>query len=135
MSSYGTAQSPTDTPPPPVVDAHEPTCSVPWPTVLVEGEEKAGKSTQTARFTGCGRFSEAFWLELGTEGTAEWYGLVPGAKYKVLEHDGKFATILAKIAQVHAYAEWTVAQGLPPVCFVFDSAGALWKQIQAWVDW
>src|SRR5690349_8563430 len=121
MSAYATTQTPAVTEPP-HVDCHEPTCSVPWPTVLIEGEEKSGKSTETARFTGCGRFSQSFWLELGTEGTAEWYGKVPGAKYQVLEHDGKFATIKAKIAQVHAYAEWTVEQGLPPICFVFDSA-------------
>jgi hypothetical protein len=134
MSAYATTQPPTATEAPPVA-SHKPTCAVPWPTTLLEGGEKAGKSTEAAKFTGCGKFSKAFWFELGTEGTAEWYGLVPGAEYEVLEHDGKFATLKQRIAEVHAYAEWAIANGLPPVCFVLDTVGALWKQIQTWVDW
>lgn len=134
MSQYPTAPAPTATEPPPV-DCHKPTCRVPWPTALIEGGEKAGKSTEAAKFTGCGRFSRSFWLELGTEGTAEWYGLVPGAAYEVLEHDGKLTSFKQRLAQVHAYAEWTIANGQAPICLVVDTIGALWNQIQAWVDW
>lgn len=136
-SETATTETPAvaQVPAPPHVECADPTGAVPWPTVLVEGGPKSGKSIEVARFTGDARFSAAFWLELGMEGTGNWYKLVPGSRYKLLTHDGKFAQIRKRIAEVHAYAQWAVDNNLPPVLFVMDTIGALWNMIQTWVDW
>jgi hypothetical protein len=125
----------TAVPPPPRVESRKPTGSTPWPSILIEGGEKSGKSHEAAKFTGDERFSQAFWLELGSEGTAEWYGLVPNARYELLLHNGTFTSIRQRIAEVHAYAQWTVDTGQAPIMLVIDTIGALWRMIQAWVDW
>jgi len=130
-----TSPAAVEVPAPPHVECEDPTGAVPWPTVLIEGGPKSGKSIEAAQFTGDARFSAAFWLELGMEGTGNWYKLVPGSRYKLLTHDGRFAQIRKRIAEVHAYAQWAVDNNQPPVLFVVDTVGALWLMIQAWVDW
>lgn len=120
----------------PVVPSHIPTGAIPWPTILVEGGEKSGKSFELALFTGCGEFSKAWWIEVGMEGTAEQYKLVPGADYHVVDqHDGALPKIMDRLADIHRHAVWTNATGRKPILVAVDSAGAIWKSIQAWVDW
>lgn len=119
----------------PVVPSHDPTGAIPWPTVLLEGGEKAGKSYELALFSGCGEFSQTWWIEVGMEGTAEMYKLVPGSQYRVVEHSGSIPEIMARLAIVHQHAVWSNATGRKPVMVVVDSGGAIWKITQAWVDW
>lgn len=119
----------------PVVPSDEPDGAVCWPTVLFEGGEKAGKSYELALFSGCGEFSQTWWIEVGMEGTARMYGRVPGADYKIVRHSGSIPEIMDRIADIHRHAVWTNATGRKPILVVVDSGGAIWKITEAWMDW
>lgn len=136
MSAYPTQRALSVVPDTePVVPADDPDGAIPWPTVLLEGSEKAGKSYELALFSGCGEFSQTWWIEVGMEGTARMYSRVPGASYKIVRHSGSIPEIMARLADIHRHAVWTNATGRKPVLVVVDSGGAIWNITQAWVDW
>lgn len=58
----------------------KPTGAVPWPLVLLEGEEKAGKSWALAELSASDKVGDTYWFDLG-EGAADEYGAIPGARY------------------------------------------------------
>src|SRR4051812_37122880 len=74
------------------------------PMIVLCGPEKCGKSHEAARGTGSDLIGIAFWIEIGgSEGTADYYGRVPGANYEIVPHDGSYQDILDAI-------RWAVAQ-------------------------
>ncbi|KWW97384.1 hypothetical protein LI90_4356 (plasmid) [Carbonactinospora thermoautotrophica] len=113
------------------IRSRKPTGRVPWPTLLLEGEEKAGKSYRLAEFSTSKRIGDSWWLDLG-EGAADEYGALPGARYEVLEHDGSYASILEQIIAVREYAAEVQARGEPPVALFIDSMSALWDSLKDW---
>src|SRR4028119_1593003 len=72
----------------------QPTGRVPWPCILLEGEEKAGKSWALAQFSSSDKIGALYWIDLN-EGAGDEYGAVPGARYQLVEHDGSYAAVLA----------------------------------------
>lgn len=94
-----------------------------WPTILLAGPYKAGKSWVAAEATGSERFGTSIWIEIG-EGTAEEYGdgNVPGSDYEIFGHDGSFTEILASVRA--AVAEPQI-DGKPNL-LVVDSMTELW---------
>ncbi|WP_369387265.1 AAA family ATPase [Streptomyces sp. CG1] len=117
--------------PPPRLRTRKPTGIVPWPKILIEGEEKAGKSWLAAQFTGSKPTGQAYWLELG-EDTADEYASVPGANYLLIEHNGTYRDILGQIEAVHAEAKRAAAAKEPPVVLVVDSISLLWRMLVNW---
>lgn len=117
---------------------HEPSGAVPPPFLLVEGEEKAGKSTEVAKFTGCDRIGQTYWIELGSgERTGEWYIKVPGAKYLLADHDA-VSTWRGLNEQIDAIAEDVekrLAAGEKTPMIVIDSMTAEWRGLSKWADW
>src|SRR3954453_11884006 len=81
----------------------KPTGRVPWPCVLLEGEEKAGKSWALAQFSTSDRIGALYWIDLN-EGTGDEYGAIPGANYQLIEHDGSYAAVLAAVQAIKAQA-------------------------------
>lgn len=118
-------------PAPPAVKSRRPTGRVPWPVILVEGGEKAGKSWAFAEFSGSSRIGQSYYLDLG-EGTAEEYGNVPGARFEILDHDGTYAQILTRVREVKALARWAVDNGQPPVALGVDTIGDIWEGLKDW---
>ncbi|MFE1559009.1 hypothetical protein ACFW6V_28995 [Streptomyces sp. NPDC058734] len=118
-------------PAPPPLRTRKPTGVIPWPKILIEGEEKAGKSFTAAAFTGCERVGQAYWLELG-EDTADEYIGVPGADYVIIEHNGTYRDILGQLEAVHAEARRAAANHEPPVVLVIDSMSLLWRMLVNW---
>jgi hypothetical protein len=122
----------------PELKFHEPTGAVPPPFVLVEGEEKAGKSTVIAKFTGCDRIGQTYWIELGSgERTGEWYKKVAGAKYLLADHDA-VSTWRGLNEQIDAVAEDVekrLAAGEKTPMIVIDSMSAEWRGLSKWADW
>lgn len=116
---------------PPRLRTRKPTGIVPWPKILIEGEEKAGKSWLAAQFTGSKPTGQAYWLELG-EDTADEYASVPGADYLLIEHNGTYRDILGQIEAVHAEAKRAAAAKEPPVVLVVDSVSLLWRMLVNW---
>lgn len=106
-----------------------PTGIVPWPLILIEGGEKAGKSWSAAALSASTKVGQTYWLDLG-EGSADEYGAVPGARYEVIEHDGTWAQILGSVTAVRDLAAKAAANSEPPTVLVIDSMTAEWNLLK-----
>ncbi|MGY1590872.1 hypothetical protein ACI79D_02730 [Geodermatophilus sp. SYSU D00708] len=111
----------------------QPTGRVPWPCILLEGEEKAGKSWALAQFSSSDRIGALYWIDLN-EGAGDEYGAVPGAKYQLVEHDGSYAAVLAAVQAVKAEARRAADAGEPPVVLGIDTGSAIWDGLKDWAS-
>lgn len=109
----------------------KPTGIVPWPLLLVEGEEKAGKSWMVAKLSASERVGRCLWVELGSEGTADQYGQIPGADYEIVEHNGTWMGLVQVIRDATVIAQEAQDAGEPPVMLAIDSATAEWDLLKA----
>lgn len=110
-----------------------PTGAVPWPLVLIEGGEKAGKSWAAAVLSSSEKVGRTLWVDWA-EGAADEYGAIPGARFEVIEHDGTWMDILAQVKAARDVAQQAVDAGEKPVVLVIDSMTAEWDQLKEWVD-
>ncbi|WP_181800942.1 DEAD/DEAH box helicase family protein [Streptomyces shenzhenensis] len=96
------------------------------PMMLLVGPEKSGKSYVAAQGSGTDLIGMTYWIEIGgSEGTADYYGRVRGARYEIVPHNGTYQDILDAI-------RWAVAQ--PPVngkpnMIVVDNMTVLWDML------
>jgi hypothetical protein len=111
----------------------QPTGRVPWPCILLEGEEKAGKSWALAQFSSSDRIGALYWIDLN-EGAADEYGAVPGANYQLVEHDGSYAAVLAAVQAIKAEARRAADAGEPPVVLAIDTGSAIWDGLKDWAS-
>jgi hypothetical protein len=111
----------------------KPTGRVPWPCVLLEGEEKAGKSWALAQLSASDRIGTLYWIDLN-EGAGDEYGAIPGAAYELVEHDGSYAQVLAAVQAVKAEARRAADAGEPPVVLGIDSGSAIWDGLKDWAS-
>jgi hypothetical protein len=109
----------------------KPSGVVPWPLILVEGGEKAGKSWACAELSTSKRIGQMYWIDLG-EGSADEYGAIPGADYLIVEHDGSFAAIYAAVEEIYKLAQKALMAGEKPVALVIDSMTAEWDLLKDW---
>ncbi|OKI47204.1 hypothetical protein [Micromonospora sp. CB01531] len=110
-----------------------PTGRVPWPLILVEGGEKAGKSWAAAVLSASAKVGQTYWLDLG-EGAADEYGAIPGSRYEVIEHDGSWGQIFGAVEAVRDLARQAADAGQPPVVLVIDSMTAEWELLKSLAD-
>lgn len=113
------------------LQTRKPTGAVPWPLVLIEGEEKAGKTWACAEFTASDKVGRCFWIDLG-EGGADEYGAIPGANYEIVEHDGSFTVLLANVKEIHAIAGKALKAGEKPVVLIIDTMTDEWDMLKDW---
>ncbi|MDH6499554.1 AAA family ATPase [Streptomyces sp. SAI-149] len=125
--------APAGTAKPPAVQlkTRKPTGIVPWPLLLIEGEEGAGKTYSAALFSSSDRIGQMYWIDLD-EGSADEYAAIEGANYLIIEHDGTYRDILEQVEAVHAEARRAAAAGEPPVVLTIDSGSALWRMLTNW---
>ncbi|MFI5990302.1 hypothetical protein ACIBAC_00410 [Streptomyces sp. NPDC051362] len=97
------------------------------PMILLAGAEKTGKSRLAAEGTASELIGKTWWIEIGgSEGTADYYGRIPGANYEIVPHDGSYQDILDAV-------RWAVAQ--PPAVegkrnmIVIDNVTVLWDML------
>ncbi|MFG2141817.1 hypothetical protein [Streptomyces sp. NPDC048650] len=96
------------------------------PIILLTGPEKTGKSYEAARGSGSDLIGTTYWIEIGgTEGTADYYGRVPGADYEIVPHDGSYQDILDAIRWANAQPR---IDGKPNM-LVIDSMTSLWDML------
>jgi hypothetical protein len=111
----------------------KPTGLVPWPLILIEGGEKAGKSWMAAELSKSSRISRSLWIDLG-EGAGDEYGAIPGTTYEIVEHDGTWESILAAVQDVREEARRATEAGEPPVALVIDSMTLIWDMLKDWAS-
>jgi len=109
----------------------KPTGAVPWPLILIEGGEKAGKSWASAVLSASPKVGRTFWVDVG-EGAADEYGAIPGVNYEIVEHDGSFTALYEAVAEISTIAADTLKAGGKPVVLVIDSMSAEWDLIKDW---
>lgn len=117
----------------PQLRSHKPSGAVAAPVILLEGEEKAGKTWAAVLLSRDERVGKVYFLDLG-EGTAEEYGAIPGAEFEVLEHDGTYASVLEQILAVKAEAKRAHDAGELPVALLIDSMTDEWDGLREWVN-
>lgn len=111
----------------------KPTGLVPPPLVLVEGEEKAGKTYTSLLLTRSQRVGDCYVIDLG-EGSADEYGAIPGVNYSIVEHDGSYASVLQAVADVHAEATRAKEAGEKPTVLIIDSMTDEWAGLKDWAS-
>jgi hypothetical protein len=111
----------------------QPTRRAGFPKILVEGGDKAGKSWSAAELSASPKVGRTAVLILGEDET-RWdeYGQIPGARFQIIEHDGKWTSILTAVEDAKAEAAADRAAGKPPFVFVFDQMSAEWDGLNDW---
>lgn len=109
----------------------KPTGAVPWPLILVEGAEKAGKTWAAAMLTTSDKVGRCFWIDLG-EGAADEYGAIPGADYEIVEHDGSWGDLYAAVVEIRDIAQKALDAGEKPVVLIIDTMTAEWELLKDW---
>jgi hypothetical protein len=115
------------------LSTRKPTGRVPWPCILLEGEEKAGKSWALAQLSTSNRIGALYWIDLN-EGAGDEYGAIPGATYELVEHDGSYGQVLAAVQAVKAEARRAADAGEPPVVLGIDTGSAIWDGLKDWAS-
>lgn len=110
-----------------------PSGAVPWPLILIEGGEKAGKSWSIAELSASDKIGRTLWLDLG-EGAGDEYGAIPGARYELIEHDGTWASIMDQVKAARDEAQRAFEEKEKPVVLAVDSMTAEWEMLKEWVD-
>nr|BEK65679.1 hypothetical protein KPHV_29060 [Kitasatospora purpeofusca] len=116
---------------PPKIKSRKPTGVIPFPFILMEGEEGAGKSYSAIEFTKSERIGQAYVVDL-SEGSADEYGAIPGARFEIIDHDGNYLDIADQIEAVREEARRAAAAGEPPVVLIVDSGTAMWRMLSSW---
>ncbi|MFJ4791725.1 DEAD/DEAH box helicase family protein [Kitasatospora purpeofusca] len=116
---------------PPKLNSRQPTGVVPWPFVLAEGEEGAGKSYEAIAFSASEHIGKMYVMDLA-EGSADEYAGIPGARFEVIIHDGSYQSIAEQVEAVWWEARRAAANREKPVVFVMDSGSALWRMLSNW---
>lgn len=111
----------------------QPTGKVAWPLILVEGQEKAGKSWACAELSASEKVGQTYWIDLG-EGAADEYGAIPGTRYLVVEHDGSWRALIEAVEAIRDEAQRAADAGEPPVVLVIDSMTAEWDLLKDWAN-
>lgn len=104
-----------------------PSGQVAWPLILLEGEEKSGKSCAAYSLSADERVGRTFVVEFG-EGIADEYAAL--GPYEIVEHNGTYADLLA---QVEAACAEPTEPGKPNVV-VIDQMSELWDLLNAWAE-
>lgn len=114
---------------PPGLRLRAPTGVAAYPVVLVEGDEKGGKTFALAQLSASPRVGATFAFDLAGDGTLDEYG--PLGPYRIVETNGTFGDF---------YQQLKLAASVPPVnpgrpnVIGIDSMTSLWALICAWLD-
>lgn len=121
----------------PGLDTYEPDGAMPWPLVLVEGEEHSGKTYDLVAFAKqCDRIGEVYWIPLDEGGHARMYGgRIPGKPFEIVKlTTGAHAELLDKIVRIKAHAAEQAKAGAKPVVLILDSVSGVWSGLHDWVN-
>lgn len=92
-----------------------------WPIALIAGVEKSGKTWRAVEASASKMIHRTFWVGVGEDDPDE-YGILPGADFEIVAHDGTYRGILTALTQAAAQES---PEGQPNL-IVLDSATRLW---------
>lgn len=104
-----------------------PTGQVAFPLILVEGEEKAGKSYAALQLSASPRVGRTFVLDL-MDGTADEYAEL--GPYEVLEHDGTHRSMVEQIREACAVP----SDPEKPNVVIADCGTPYWQMLVEWAN-
>jgi len=113
------------------LQTRRPTGAIPWPVILLEGAEKAGKTVSLVTLSASPKVGRTAILFLG-EPISDEYGAWPGARYEIIEHDGTWPSIIGQVEEARAEARRAFDAGEPPFVLGIDSATAEWELLKDW---
>lgn len=113
----------------------KPTGRAGWPKILVEGGDKAGKSWSLAQLSASSKVGRTVVLVLG-EDEARWdeYGLLPGVRFEIAEHDGTWASIIGAVEDAKEEAARARDAGELPFVLGIDTMTAVWEGLKDWAS-
>lgn len=114
-----------------MLETREPTGAVPWPLILLEGGEKAGKTWQMLLLSKSKRVGQMYLLDLG-EGRSDEYKNIPGVSFLFIRHDGSLDSIIRQLRAVHAWATLAAIGGGKPTVLGIDSMTLIWEMIKSY---
>jgi hypothetical protein len=106
------------------LQTRKPTGLPSWPIGLLAGKEKTGKSWACAQASASPLVDRTLWIGIGEDDPDE-YGVVPGADFEIVVHDGSYQGILGAVRD--AVAE---PRGEKPNLIVVDSGTRLWDLLK-----
>lgn len=98
----------------------KPTGMPPWPTLLIAGASKAGKTFACAEASASELIERTYWLGIG-EPDPDMYGAIPGASFEIVEHDGTWRGIGQALQAINQAG---------PSLLVIDSMTRLWDLLK-----
>lgn len=110
------------------VRTRKPTGLPAWPLILVEGEEKAGKTFLSLALSASEKVGRTFAFDLG-DGTADEYAEL--GPYEVVDLNGTYSDLRA---QVDAVCDEPRVDPDRPNVVVIDSGTQMWDSLKAWAD-
>lgn len=113
------------------LNTRRPTGAIPWPVILLEGGEKAGKTVALVQLSASKKVGRTAILFLGEPITDE-YGAWPGARYEIILHDGTWPSIIGQVEEARAEAQRAFDAGEPPFVLGIDTATAEWELLKDW---
>jgi hypothetical protein len=106
-----------------MIQTRKPTGKPSWPLTLAAGGEGSGKSYLAALASASPLIERTYWIGYGEQDPDE-YGLIPGANFDIVQHDGtvnQVKTIVKEIA--------SQPKADKPTLIVLDSGTKLWDAI------
>ena len=113
----------------------KPTGRAGYPKILVEGGDKAGKSWSLAQLSASPKIGRTAVLVLG-EDESRWeeYGKIPGSRFEIIEHDGRWTSIIAAVEDAKEEAAAARDAGELPFVLGIDTMTAVWEGLKDWAS-
>ena len=108
------------------LQTRQPTGLPSWPIALLAGVEGSGKSWKIVEASASDMIHRTLWIGCGEDDPDE-YGILPGARFEIVLHDGTYRGILA--AATAATQEAPGPNGEPNL-IVLDSGSRFWEQLK-----
>lgn len=107
------------------LNTRRPTGKPSWPILNLAGREGAGKSWSAAEASASDLIGRTLWVGVGEDAPDE-YSLIPGADFEIVEHDGKYLSILTALTEIAALPPLTEGK---QTLLVLDSGTRMWQLI------
>lgn len=91
-----------------------------WPIICLAGVEKSGKTYAAVEASASDLIGRTFLVALGEDDPDE-YGLIPGQRVELVEHNGTYRDVLAAVRDAS-----TIPADDKPNLLIFDSGTRLW---------